>query len=55
MMTMQCSQEEAALNGRNLAEAFNCTRAEVEEVESCLRKVDASDLSRCVLHAFRVG
>ena len=42
------TEEEAAANGRNLAEAFNCTRSEVEQVEDCLREVDASDLCRFV-------
>ena len=40
------TREEAASNGKNLAGAFNCTRSEVELVESCLREVDAIDLAR---------
>jgi len=40
------TREEAASNGRNLAAAFNCTSSDVEQVEACLREVDAIDLSR---------
>ena len=36
------TREEAALNGNNLANAFNCS----SEIEKCLREVDALDLVR---------
>ena len=36
------TREEAALNGNNLANAFNCS----SEIEKCLRKVEALDLVR---------
>ena len=36
------TREEAALNGNNLANAFNCS----SEIEKCLREVKALDLVR---------
>ena len=36
------TREEAALNGNNLANAFNCS----SEIEKCLREVEALDLVR---------
>mgnify|MGYP007048840407 CR=1 FL=1 len=42
----QVSQVLVHPNGNNLAAAFNCQMWVVEQMEECLRGVDASDLTR---------